>query len=84
MIPTLQCTSPADVYLLLKSSDFILHDLDPQLAFEGCSPSPIDNASSSTPTEHPIHELELVLKKWYSMDKGREFRCFVRDDILLG
>ena len=24
---TLQCTSPADVYLLLKSSDFIQHDL---------------------------------------------------------
>ena len=24
---TLQCSSPADVYLLLKSSDFIQHDL---------------------------------------------------------
>ncbi|KAK4047162.1 hypothetical protein OIV83_005614 [Microbotryomycetes sp. JL201] len=36
MIPgqNLKCQTPADVYLLLKSSDFILHDLDH--AFEHC------------------------------------------------
>ena len=32
--PPLKCQSPADVYLLLKSSDFISHDLDH--AFDGC------------------------------------------------
>lgn len=32
--PALKCQSPADVYLLLKSSDFISHDLDH--AFDGC------------------------------------------------
>jgi D123 len=83
VIPTLRCTSPADVYLLLKSSDFISHDLNPQLAFAGC-PYPSDGSPSFTTAEHPIYDLELVLKKWYSVDKGREFRCFVRDDILLG
>ncbi|KAJ7175812.1 D123-domain-containing protein [Mycena filopes] len=35
----LKCTSPADVYMLLKSSDFITHDLTPESVFEGCSPS---------------------------------------------
>lgn len=87
VIPTLRCTSPADVYLLLKSSDFVLHDLDPELAFEGCTPTPTANSTLSTMDEQsvmPSHQLELVLKKWYSMDRGREFRCFVRNEILLG
>lgn len=73
ILPTLKCTSPADVYLLLKSSDFISHDLDPALAFDGCS---VDASEE--------HELELVLKKWYAVDHGREFRCFVRNETLLG
>lgn len=86
VIPTLRCTSPADVYLLLKSSDFVSHDLNPQLAFEGCTQSTISGTLSSVDEQPavPIHELELVLKKWYSMDRGREFRCFVRNEILLG
>ncbi|KAI6037698.1 D123-domain-containing protein [Pisolithus marmoratus] len=57
----LKCTSPADVYVLLKSSDFITYDLSIQSVFD-----------------------ELVLRKWYPVDHGREVRCFVRSDILLG
>ncbi|KAF8480698.1 D123-domain-containing protein [Gautieria morchelliformis] len=82
ILPTLRCTSPADVYLLLKSSDFVSHDVDPQLAFAGCAPGPGPSTASDRP-EHP-HDLELVLKKWHPMDRGREFRCFVRDEILIG
>ncbi|KAJ4482201.1 D123-domain-containing protein [Lentinula aciculospora] len=69
----LKCTSPADVYLLLKSSDFISHDLFPSMVFDGCEPI----ASNS-------YNLELVLRKWYSFDRSRELRCFVRDNVLLG
>jgi hypothetical protein len=56
MIPgqNLKCQNPADVYLLLKSSDFISHDLDH--AFDDCvdyspsSPSPtVTTAPSSAP-----------------------------------
>lgn len=72
----LKCTSPADVYLLLKSSDFIPHDLHASSVFEGC----ID---ASSPTA-PGYQLELVLRKWYSVDRSREFRCFVRDNVLIG
>jgi len=69
--------------LLLKSSDFVLHDLDPSLAFEGSTESTASNGLIP-PTSHPIHHvLELVLKKWYPIDRGREFRCFVRSEILL-
>ncbi|KAF5382611.1 hypothetical protein D9615_002969 [Tricholomella constricta] len=69
----LKCTSPADVYMLLKSSDFITHDLSIESVFDGCEdvpPSPCD--------------LELVLRKWYPVDKSRELRCFVRHNVLVG
>lgn len=61
--------------MLLKSSDFVLHDLDQARVFEGC-----EEAEDNTPT----YELELVLRKWYPMDVGREMRCFVRHGILIG
>ncbi|KAI0643155.1 D123-domain-containing protein [Trametes meyenii] len=77
----LKCTSPADVYLLLKSSDFVQHDLSPDLVFDGCEPphhSAPDNGASS------IYELELVLRKWHPVDRARELRCFVRQENLIG
>ena len=76
----LKCVSPADVYLLLKSSDFVQHDLDPELVFDGCEPT----SSSSAGDTPPTYELELVLRKWYPVDRARELRCFVRQEVLLG
>jgi len=70
----LKCTSPMDVYLLLKSSDFISHDISPEDVFDGCEGTDY----SST------YQLELVLRKWYHVDPSREFRCFVRQNSLLG
>ena len=71
----LKCTAPSDVYTLLKSSDFVLHDLDRSQVFEGC-----DLGSEA----QPDYSLELVLRKWYPVDRSRELRCFVRREILLG
>ncbi|TFY59284.1 hypothetical protein EVJ58_g5872 [Rhodofomes roseus] len=68
----LKCMSPADVYLLLKSSDFVQHDLSPDHVFDGCESRP------------PSYDLELVLRKWYPVDRSRELRCFVRQEKLLG
>ncbi|EPT05118.1 hypothetical protein FOMPIDRAFT_1027341 [Fomitopsis schrenkii] len=68
----LKCVSPADVYLLLKSSDFVQHDLSPDHVFDGCESRP------------PSYDLELVLRKWYPVDRSRELRCFVRQERLLG
>ncbi|CAE6466466.1 unnamed protein product [Rhizoctonia solani] len=100
----LRCTSPADVYLLLKSSDFTMHDLDTDRIFEGCidnshsnsqatngfgngvadglSPDPHSVTSDSSETNHTV-QLELVLKKWYEIERSREVRCFVRNNRLL-
>lgn len=71
----MKCTSPSDVYMLLKSSDFVLHDIDPAHVFEGCEPAE---------GEGPAYDLELVLRKWYPVDRSRELRCFVRREKLLG
>ena len=70
----LKCTSPADVYMLLKASDFISHDITPEMVFDGCSISETDVS----------YQLELVLRKWYHFETSREFRCFVRHNTLLG
>lgn len=32
----------------------------------------------------PHYDLELVLRKWYPVDRGRELRCFVRSNELIG
>lgn len=73
MSSPLKCTSPADVYLLLKSSDFVTHDLNIEYVFEGCADD-----------DQPPYNVELVLRKWYPVDRSREVRCFVRNDTLLG
>lgn len=65
----MRCTTPAEVYLSLKASDFVQHDLNPAFVFEHL--------------DAPEYELELVLKKWYTFHRSREMRCFVRGSILI-
>jgi hypothetical protein len=72
--PPLKCTTPDDVYLVLKASDFIIHDLGH--AYDAC-----EDRARGGPHAPSFH---LVLKKWFSMPKSHEFRCFVRDDTLIG
>ena len=69
----LECKSPADIYLLLKASDFIVHDLSH--AYDDCADSESDAA---------VDDYELVLKKWFEMPRSQEFRCFVRRKTLIG
>ena len=69
-----ECRSANDIYLLLKSSDFVTHDLEH--AFDDCVP---DTESASKP-EIPYH---LVLRKYANFNPSLEFRCFVRDRKLL-
>lgn len=65
MVPgnTLECKSPSDVYLLLKSSDFVARDME-QVA----------ELALAVPSVHPV----LVLKQWSDQPHAHEFRCFVR------
>jgi hypothetical protein len=63
------------VYLLLKSSDFVTHDLSADSVFEGCADG--DGVPEG-------YQLELVLRKWFAIDPSREMRAFVRDGMLVG
>lgn len=73
--PPLKCVNPNEVYLLLKSSDFITHDLE--YAYEDCTVDDVTDQSKST-------QYHLVLKKWFEMPRSHEFRCFVRSRTLRG
>ncbi|KAI9303859.1 D123-domain-containing protein [Cunninghamella echinulata] len=70
---SLKCTSPFDVYLLLKSSDFINHDLNH--AFEQCEQQ---EQQLEDKTYH------LILRKWHDLQPSLEFRCFVKNRELIG
>jgi hypothetical protein len=68
MIPgqALKCQCPADVYLLLKSSEFISHDLDH--AFDECidyepekDEEPVEDAATSPPPQDDLAELAAQL-----------------------
>ncbi|GAA5967703.1 hypothetical protein JCM11641_005740 [Rhodosporidiobolus odoratus] len=76
MLPgqNLKCQTPADVYLLLKSSDFISHDLDH--AFEGCVDYP--PSSSSAPPIAPAAQ-SRVTDPTPGMDEEQLARLTVSD-----
>ncbi|KAJ4848941.1 hypothetical protein Tsubulata_034177 [Turnera subulata] len=70
---TLRCTSFCEIALLLHSSDSLVHDLCN--AYDLCS----DNNQSRA------QSFFLALRKWYSsLLPEMEFRCFVRDQRLVG
>ncbi|KAG7753476.1 hypothetical protein KL911_002869 [Ogataea haglerorum] len=72
MLPgrTMKCSSSSDIYLLLKSSDYINHDLSH--AFD---------EADSVPDKIQYY---LILREWKEINPSLEFRCFVRDRQLLG
>ncbi|KAJ6088392.1 hypothetical protein N7486_009653 [Penicillium sp. IBT 16267x] len=80
-----KCATSNDVYLLLKSSDFITHDL--QHPFEDCVPdSTINGDGPEAPAvDSPIPDVpyHLVLRKYANFNPSLEFRCFVRNRKLL-
>lgn len=71
---SMECATPNDIYLLLKSSDFITHDLEH--AFDDC-------AEDETIRKEDIQYV-LVLRKWFKVNPSCEFRCFVRERKVVG
>lgn len=79
MVPhtSTRCTSVADVFLLLKSSDFVTHDLE--RAYEGAERGEVgEDAGEDGPVEHV-----LVLREHFDIQTATEFRCFVRQGQLV-
>ncbi|WVO18590.1 hypothetical protein L204_106309 [Cryptococcus depauperatus] len=73
----LHCSSPADVYLLLKSSDFISHGVDNLTAYSGTNNESLIGLSTRP-------KIELVLKKFENLNSAGEIRCFIRNRTLIG
>lgn len=71
---SMECRTPNDIYLLLKSSDFVTHDL--QHAFD-------DTANEDGVSSNDAIPYHLVLRKWITLNPSVEFRCFVRNRRLI-
>jgi hypothetical protein len=85
---SMECRSPNDIYLLLKSSDFITHDLEH--AFDdthsnGFEEASIPGANTTGSADQPQNSIpyHLVLRKYFQVNPSLEFRCFVRKRKLL-
>ncbi|KAI5788471.1 D123-domain-containing protein [Geopyxis carbonaria] len=77
---TLECRTPGEIYLLLKSSDFVTHDLEH--AFDDCIDTPLLPGEDTVGADSIPYS--LVLRKWFNCNPSLEFRCFVRGRRLLG
>ncbi|KAJ2880007.1 hypothetical protein IWW38_006022, partial [Coemansia aciculifera] len=69
---TLECRTPSDIYVLLKSSDKVSGDL-------------INGGRYIAKSDDEQHrfEPELVLRQWASLVPSMEFRCFVKNKRLV-
>lgn len=65
--------------MLLKSSDFVTHDLEH--AFDDTDPEPSESTNESV--DVPKIPYHLVLRKYFNLNPSLEFRCFVRDRKLI-
>lgn len=72
---SMECKSPNDIYLLLKSSIFVTHDLEH--AFEDC----VD----TSPRHLTFDDIpySLILRPYFKINTTYEFRCFVKDRTLI-
>lgn len=78
---SMECSSPNDIYLLLKSSDFVTHDLEQ--ALYGCVEE-ADGQAADAPDSGESIPYHLVLRKTIpALVTSLEFRCFVRRRKLL-
>ncbi|KAH6636134.1 D123-domain-containing protein [Chaetomium tenue] len=78
---TMKCTSANDVYILLKSSSFISHDLDH--AFDDTVPAPTPSTTTNNTTTNPDFKPVLVLRTFFNPLPSLEFRCFVKARTLI-
>lgn len=82
---SLKCSSYEDVFLLLKASDFIVHDLTQPYA--GCSDVNVHtNVHTDTNVHTNVHTnvQHLVLKKWCNFFDSMHFRAFIVARRLVG
>ncbi|XP_040574925.1 translation initiation factor eIF2 assembly protein [Lepeophtheirus salmonis] len=72
---SLKCSTLTDIFLLLKSSMFVNHDITSP--FKDCE-------ATSEEVNEAMSEIQynLALREWRSINPGHEFRCFVKNGSL--
>lgn len=73
---TMKCATPNDIYLLLKSSNFVSYDLEH--AFTDTT-----DVTPSSAQSRPFQPI-LVLRPFFNPHPALEFRCFVKHRSLFG
>lgn len=69
---SLCCESFVDICLLMKSSDFIMHDLT----------APFQTSADVSTNCRDSVQYALALRKWMDIAPSGEYRCFVKDNEL--
>lgn len=72
----LSCERLSDIYILLRSSDFINHDLNE--SFNNCTDK------EEMRNEIVNFKYKLILREWFKINPVMEFRCFVHNNKLIG
>ena len=89
---SLKCDNVGDIFLLLKGSDFVAHDITH--AFDACDKTVPATATTKTPAtttatttttttttttipDPPTRQHHLVLRRWCNLYPSQEFRCVV-------
>lgn len=91
---TMKCTQMADVFLMIKSSDFVMHDLlyaygEPHNSKEEFRYSDFHASDESSKAKQifkhsDVHgDRHLILRQWKDIHPAMEFRCFVRSNQLV-
>lgn len=76
--------SEMQVLLLMQSSDRIVHDVCHAYDFCGSSSDMQSQAVCPIATLGSRPPLTLVLRQWHTILPGREFRCFVHRNQVVG
>ena len=71
----LQCMTPGHVYTLLAASDLVRYDVALLAALRD------GGGHDRSPS---VLALQIVLRRWYPLQRSGEFRCFVRCGTLVG
>ena len=72
----LKCFRASDVFVLLKASDKVAHDVHETIAEAGGEPD--------APLTQTTVQWTLALRKWSNLVPSSEFRCFVLRSKLIG
>lgn len=80
---SMKCCSSGDIYMLIKASEFCSYDVNmlPDLTER------LTSFHQTTIPEHIIDsppKLQLCLRKWCCFYPSQEFRCFIRNEQIIG